>query len=47
MIGSAVVPTLIAGIAFLHKHLLPEPVRPEPAERVYTEVQENGLGEEG
>lgn len=47
VIGSAVVPTLIAGIAFLPKHLLHEPVRPEQAERVCTEVQENGLSDEG
>jgi len=47
VIGSAVVPTLIAGIAFFPKHLLPEPVRPESTERVCTEVQENGLSEEG
>jgi Kef-type K+ transport system membrane component KefB len=47
VIGSAVVPTLIAGIAFLPKHLLPEPVRPEQAASVCTEVQENGLSDEG
>jgi glutathione-regulated potassium-efflux system ancillary protein KefC len=47
VIASAVVPTLIAGMAFLPKHLLPEPVRAESTERVCTEVQENGLSEEG
>lgn len=47
VIGSAVVPTLIAGIAFLPKHLLPGPVLPEPAEPACAEVQENGLSEEG
>jgi len=42
VIASAVVPTLIAGIAFLPKHLLPPPEkRPREAAR------ENGLSEEG
>ncbi len=43
VIASAVVPTLIAGIAFLPKHLLIQPVTAEEA------LQENGsgLGEEG
>jgi len=42
VIASAIVPTVIAGIAFLPRHLLPEPdkrVRPGP--------RENGLSEEG
>ncbi|MGE5258534.1 MAG: cation:proton antiporter [Hyphomicrobiales bacterium] len=47
VIGSAVVPTLIAGIAFLPKHLLPKPVRAESTETVCAEVRENGLSEEG
>jgi Kef-type K+ transport system membrane component KefB len=47
VIASAVVPTLIAGIAFLPRHLLPESVRSEKSERVCTEVLENGLSEEG
>jgi hypothetical protein len=33
-------------IAFLPKHLLPEPVRHDPPERACTEIQENGLSEE-
>ncbi len=42
VIASAVVPTLIAGLAFLPRHLLPKPEkRGEPAPR------ENGLSEEG
>jgi Kef-type K+ transport system membrane component KefB len=42
VITSAVVPTLIAGIAFLPRHLLPDPrVRSETA------AVENGLSEEG
>jgi len=42
VIASAVVPTLIAGLAFLPRHLLPEPVRQaEPA------PQETGLSDEG
>ena len=42
VIGSAVVPTLIAGFAFLPRHLLPE----EKA-RVRATPQEEGLSEEG
>jgi len=42
VIASAVVPTLIAGIAFLPKHLLPEPV---PSERKLP--RESGPGAEG
>jgi Kef-type K+ transport system membrane component KefB len=42
VIASAVIPTLIAGIAFLPRHLLPESARPA-AEL----VQEDGVGEEG
>jgi len=42
VIASAVVPTLIAGIAFLPKHLLPKPEKGErPVQR------ESGLGAEG
>jgi Kef-type K+ transport system membrane component KefB len=41
VIGSAVVPTLIAGMAFLPKHLLPETVE------IAEVTQENGLNEEG
>ncbi len=42
VIASAVVPTLIAGLAFFPRHLLPKPEkRGEPAPR------ENGLSEEG
>jgi Kef-type K+ transport system membrane component KefB len=41
VIASAVVPTLIAGMAFLPKHLLPESKATKP------EYQENGLNEEG
>lgn len=42
VIASAVIPTLIAGMAFLPKHLLPEPEEcAEPAKR------ESGLGAEG
>jgi Kef-type K+ transport system membrane component KefB len=41
VIASAVVPTLIAGMAFLPKHLLPKSTEREPA------FQENGLNEEG
>ena len=42
VIVSAVVPTLIAGLAFLPHHLLPKPERPTEAL-----PQENGLSEEG
>lgn len=42
VITSAVVPTLIAGLAFLPRHLLPKPEQP-----VETLPRENGLGEEG
>jgi Kef-type K+ transport system membrane component KefB len=42
VIASAVVPTLIAGMAFLPKHLLPQPEK--PPKKVF---QENGLNEEG
>ena len=41
VIASAVVPTLIAGMAFLPKHLLPKSTEREP------DFQENGLNEEG
>jgi Kef-type K+ transport system membrane component KefB len=42
VIASAVVPTLIAGLAFLPQHLLPAPER-----RVELATGENGLSEEG
>lgn len=42
VIGSAVVPTLIAGLAFLPRHLLPKPVR-----AAEVAPGENGLSEEG
>ena len=42
VIASAVVPTLIAGLVFLPKHLLPR-IQPQPA----LEAEENGLGNEG
>ncbi len=42
VIASAVVPTLIAGLAFLPQHLLPQ-----PGEKGDEESQENGAGEEG
>jgi glutathione-regulated potassium-efflux system ancillary protein KefC len=42
VIASAVIPTLIAGIAFLPKHLLTEPAAEE-----CPRTQENGLNEEG
>jgi hypothetical protein len=42
VIASAVVPTLIAGLYFLPKHLLPQPDKQGVAE-----MQENGLSEEG
>jgi len=42
VIASAVVPTLIAGLAFLPQHLLPKPVNQDNEER-----QENGLSDEG
>jgi len=42
VIASAVVPTLIAGFAFLPRHLLPK-----PSKRVRPGPRENGLGEEG
>jgi Kef-type K+ transport system membrane component KefB len=42
VIASAVVPTVIAGVAFLPRHLLPEPDRlPRAKPRI------NGLSEEG
>ena len=42
VIASAVIPTLIAGMAFLPKHLLPAPEGKEPGA-----PQENGPGDEG
>jgi len=42
VIASAVIPTLIAGIAFLPRHLLPKPEREAQAES-----PDNGLSEEG
>jgi len=42
VIASAVIPTLIAGIAFLPSHLLPKPEK-----RAEQLPRENGLGEEG
>ncbi|MBI4596237.1 MAG: cation:proton antiporter [Candidatus Tectomicrobia bacterium] len=42
VIASAVIPTLIAGLAFLPTHLLPK-----PDQQVREELQENGLNEEG
>lgn len=42
VIASAVVPTLIAGIAFMPRHLLPK-----PAQKEAVLPRENGLGEEG
>jgi Kef-type K+ transport system membrane component KefB len=42
VIASAVVPTLIAGLAFLPRHLLPKPERPRKAV-----PREDGLGDEG
>ena len=42
VITSAVVPTLIAGLAFLPKHLLPK-----AESQAGAESQGNGLGEEG
>jgi Kef-type K+ transport system membrane component KefB len=42
VIASAVVPTLIAGLAFLPQHLLPKVEK-----QVGAESQGNGLGEEG
>jgi Kef-type K+ transport system membrane component KefB len=42
VIASAVVPTLIAGLAFLPRHLLPEPVKQSE-----TAPREDGLSEEG
>ena len=42
VIASAVVPTLIAGIAFLPKHLLPQPEK-----RLKEAPREDGLSEEG
>lgn len=42
VIASAVVPTVIAGLAFLPRHLLPEPEM-----RVETKSQEEGADEEG
>ncbi len=43
VIASAVVPTLIAGIAFLPRHLL----MPKPVTRFETSPREDGLSEEG
>jgi Kef-type K+ transport system membrane component KefB len=42
VIASAVIPTLIAGLAFLPRHLLPEPQKQAEAA-----PRENGLSEEG
>jgi Kef-type K+ transport system membrane component KefB len=42
VIASAVVPTVIAGAAFLPRHLLPEPARP-----LHAKPRVNGLSEEG
>jgi Kef-type K+ transport system membrane component KefB len=42
VIASAVVPTVIAGVAFLPRHLLPEPGR-----HVRAQPRVNGLSEEG
>ena len=42
VIGSAVVHTLIAGLAFLPRHLLPT-----PGKQVKAYIQEGSLGEEG
>jgi glutathione-regulated potassium-efflux system ancillary protein KefC len=42
VIASAVVPTLIAGLAFLPQHLLPKPAKQDSGEK-----QENGLSDEG
>jgi fructose-specific phosphotransferase system IIC component len=42
VIASAVVPTLIAGLAFLPQHLLSK-----PAKQNSVESQENGMSEEG
>jgi Kef-type K+ transport system membrane component KefB len=42
VIASAVVPTLIAGLAFLPRHLLPEPDK-----QVVATPLENDVGEEG
>jgi Kef-type K+ transport system membrane component KefB len=42
VIASAVVPTVIAGVAFLPRHLLPEPDGPPRAK-----PRVNGLSEEG
>jgi Kef-type K+ transport system membrane component KefB len=42
VIGSAVIPTLIAGLAFLPGHLLPAPGKPTEAE-----LEREGLGDEG
>ena len=42
VIASAVIPTLIAGIAFLPRHLLPE-----PETGITTVSQEHGLSDEG
>jgi len=48
VIASAVIPTLIAGLAFLPKHLLPQPdVRPaQPAVVCIPEAQNDGLADE-
>jgi hypothetical protein len=42
VIASAVVPTVIAGVAFLPRHLLPEPDR-----HLRAQPRVNGLSEEG
>ena len=42
VIASAVIPTLIAGFAFLPAHLLPAPGKPTEAE-----LEGDGLGDEG
>jgi Kef-type K+ transport system membrane component KefB len=47
VIASAVIPTLIAGIAFLPRHLLPPPVAEAPSATVcIPEPQNGGLAEE-
>ena len=42
VIASAVIPTLIAGLAFLPRHLIPKPVQPAKAL-----PENNGLDDEG
>jgi Kef-type K+ transport system membrane component KefB len=43
VIASAVIPTMIANMVFLPRHLLPEPT--EPAREAV--IHENGVGDEG